>query len=89
VRYTVALGGAVAEDPEALQVNGLVLVVAAHELDGLAAGPGDGETAEGDELRLLKTDGSTTSLFKVAAIKRRTLTALERERRRRQSGKRL
>ena len=49
----VALGAAVAEDPQALEVDRLVLVVAAEERDRLAPGPGDREAAEGDELRLL------------------------------------
>jgi hypothetical protein len=53
----VALAGAVAEDPQALEVDRLVLVVAAQEADRLAPGPGDGEPAEGDELRLLEADG--------------------------------
>src|SRR5207249_10058783 len=53
----VARAAAVAEDPQPLEVDGLVLVIAAQQRDGLAAGAGDGEAADGDELGLLQSDG--------------------------------
>src|SRR5262249_30537419 len=49
-----ALARAVAEDAQALEMNGLVLVVAAQHRDGLAPGARDGESAQRDEPRLLE-----------------------------------
>ena len=39
----VALGGAVAEDPQAIEVDSVVVVVAAEQGDGLSGGSADGE----------------------------------------------
>src|SRR5262249_35686366 len=53
---TVALGRAVAKDPEYLADDDLVLVVAAQERNGRATRTRDRQSAKRDELRLLESD---------------------------------
>src|SRR2546422_7765684 len=55
----VALRRSVAEDPQPLEDDGQILVVAAHEGNGGATASGDRQAANRDELRLLEADGMT------------------------------
>ena len=55
----VALRRSVAEDPQPLEDDGQILVVAAHEGNSGATGAGDRQAANRDELRLLEADGMT------------------------------
>src|SRR5262249_12346842 len=57
----VTFRAAVAEDAQPLQVDRLILIAAAEQRDGLAAGAGNGQPAHGDELRLLELHGVAAS----------------------------